>query len=103
MFAIIELGGHQYLIREKDILRVEKVATEPEKTAKTDHVHLTSDSQETKVGTPYLAGAEVEFKVLKTALGEKVRIFKMKAKKRYKRLRGHRQPFSEIEILKIKT
>lgn len=103
MFAIIELGGHQYLIKEKDVLRVEKVAAEAGKSAKTDHVLLLANSNETKVGAPYLAGSEVEFKVLKTGLGEKVRIFKMKAKKRYKRLRGHRQPFSEIEILKIKA
>lgn len=102
MFAIIELNGHQYLVREKDVIRVEKVAAEEGKPATTDRILLLANSNETKVGAPYLAGSAVEFKVLKTGLGDKVRIFKMKAKKRYRRLRGHRQPFSEIEILKIK-
>lgn len=103
MFAIVELGGHQYLVREKDVLRVEKMPTEPGKIAKTEKVLLFADSKETKIGTPYLPGSEVELKILKTALGEKVRIFKMKAKKRYKRLRGHREPYTEVEILKIKA
>lgn len=103
MFAIIELGGHQYLIREKDVLRVEKIETEEGKNARTDRVLLLANEKETKIGTPYLAGSEVEFKVLKTGLGEKVRIFKMKSKKRYRRLRGHRQPFTEVAITKIKA
>lgn len=101
MFAILELGGKQYFVKEKDIIRVEKLATPENQTTTTEKVILVSNGQGTKIGTPYLPGTTVELKVLKTGLGEKVRIFKMKAKKRYKRLRGHRQPFSEVEVVKI--
>lgn len=101
MFAIIELGGKQYKVREKEILRIEKSETPEGKTAKVEKVLLKTDGKATHIGTPFLEGASVEIKVLKTGLGEKVRTFKMKAKKRYKRLKGHRQPFSEVEIVKI--
>ncbi|MBI2638405.1 50S ribosomal protein L21 [Candidatus Peregrinibacteria bacterium] len=101
MFAIIELGGKQYKVKEKDILRVEKLAATEGKTVKIEKVLLKVDDKTTQIGTPFLAGAYAEIKVLKAGLGDKVRTFKMKAKKRYKRLKGHRQPFSEIEIVKI--
>ena len=101
MFAIIELGGKQYKIQEKEILQVEKLETPEGQTFKAEKVLLISDEDKTKIGTPYLPGASVEVQVKKTGLSEKVILFKMKSKKRYKRLRGHRQPYSEIEILKI--
>lgn len=102
MFAIVEIGGKQYKVQEKDVLNVEKLNAADNSKISVDKVLLVAD-KETKIGTPYVGNASVEFKVLKTSLGEKVRIFKMKAKKRYKRLRGHRQPFSEIEVVKINT
>lgn len=101
MFAIIELGGKQYKVREKEILRIEKSETPEGKTEKVAKVLLKTDGKTTHIGTPFLENASVEIKILKTGLGDKVRTFKMKAKKRYKRLKGHRQPFSEIEIVKI--
>lgn len=101
MFAILELGGKQYLVREKQILRVEKLATEPSKTFACEKVLLTSDEESAKVGTPYLPGAQVALKVLSIGKDDKVRTFKMKAKKRYKRLKGHRQAFTDVEVTKI--
>lgn len=96
MFAIIEIGGKQYKVAPKDIIRVEKVAPE---TAK---VLLIADEKTTKIGVPFLNEAQVELKVLKTAKGDKVRTFKIKPKKRYKRLKGHRQIYSEMEVIGIK-
>jgi len=101
MFAVVELGGKQYIVKEKSILRIEKLGTPENEIAKTDKVLLLSNGQGTKIGTPFLSGAIVELKVLKNGRGEKIRIFKMKSKKRYKRLRGHRQPYSEVEVVKI--
>lgn len=101
MFAVIELGGKQYLVREKDILRVEKLGVEAGKSMEAKQVLLVSDDKATHVGTPYLKTASVGLKLLSNGLGKKVRTFKMKAKKRYKRLKGHRQPYSDVEILKI--
>lgn len=100
MFAIVQLGGKQYRLKEGDVLRIEKVATEEGKKFSTDKVLLTADGKATRIGAP-LAKATVEFQVLKTALDDKVRAFKMKAKKRYKRLKGHRQPYSDVKVLKI--
>lgn len=101
MFAIIELGGKQYKVKEKDVLRVEKLGEAEGKTVKADKVLLRTDGKTTHIGTPFLSGVTVELKVLKNGLGDKVHTFKMKAKKRYKRLKGHRQLFSEVEVIKI--
>lgn len=95
MFAIIEIGGKQYGIREKEIIRVEKV--DPS-TAK---VLLVATGTGTKIGTPYVAGAKVTLKVLKTEKADKVTAFKMKAKKRYKKTLGHRQIYNEVQVEKI--
>lgn len=101
MFAIIEVGGKQYKVKEKDVLAVEKLEADQNGTVTTDKVLLVSNGKGTQIGKPYLAGSSVELKVLKSGLSDKVVIFKMKAKKRYKRLRGHRQPYSEVEVMKI--
>lgn len=101
MFAILELGGKQYLVHEKDKLRIEKLKTEAGKTTQTDQVLLVSDGSSTKIGTPYVTGGKVELKVLAQDRADKVVTFKMKAKKRYKRLLGHRQPYTEVEVVKI--
>ena len=102
MFAIVEVGGKQYLVKEKDYLRLEKLGIEEGKTTSINKVLLVSSDSATKVGTPYLPSATVELKVLKTALGDKVITFKMKSKKRYKRSKNHRQPFTDAQVLSIK-
>lgn len=101
MFAVIELGGKQYLVREKDVIRVEKVGVDEGTSYKADKVLLISDGSNAKVGVPYLKGAYIDMEVLKNGKGDKVRVFKMKAKKRYKRTKGHRQFFTELRVGKI--
>ena len=101
MFAVVELGGKQYLVRENDLLRVEKLGVEDGATYKADKVLLISDGKTSKVGMPFIKGAAIDMKVLKSGLGDKVRVFKMKAKKRYKRTRGHRQAFTELKVGRI--
>lgn len=91
------------MVKETDTLLVDKMPEEAGKTAEIKKVLLLSDSKETKIGTPYLSNASVGVKIVKTGLGEKDIIFKMKSKKRYKRHIGHREPYSEIEIVKIKA
>lgn len=103
MFAVIQLGGKQYLAKENQALRIEKLQEEAGKTLSCRDVLLVANESETKIGAPYVAGASVDLKILEHGRGCKIRIFKMKAKKRYKRLRGHRQPFTDVEVLKIKT
>lgn len=101
MFAVIELGGKQYIVREKDVLRVEKLGVEEGASYKADKVLLVSDGKSATVGVPFIKGASIDLTVLKNGKGDKVRIFKMKAKKRYKRTRGHRQLFTEVRVEKI--
>lgn len=102
MFAIIEIGGKQYRVQEKDILRVDNLNSADNSKVDVNKVLLTHD-KETKIGAPYLSGAKVELKVLKTAKAKKVRTFKMKAKKHYKRTKNFRQTYSEVEVAKIEN
>ena len=65
-------------------------------------VLLLDDNGDTKIGTPYIKEASIKVKVLGEIKGDKVTVFKMKAKKRYERTQGHRQKYTEIEVLEIK-
>ena len=96
MFAIIETGGKQYLVSPKDKIRVEKLAADSDQII-FDKVLLVS-YKDTKIGSPFVAGAKVTAKVLKQGRDRKLRIFKYKSKVRYRRRIGHRQEFTELEI-----
>jgi len=99
MLAIIKTGGKQYKVSEGDKLKIEK--KEGEEIVFTD-VLLLDNGKKTLIGTPLVEGAEVKARVLKQDRAPKVTIFKYKPKKRYKLKKGHRQPFTEIEIIEIK-
>lgn len=105
MFAIIHIGGKQYKVHEKDELDVEKIEIEEGKNIKVKEVLLVADedAKSVKVGTPFVSGAHVECKVLEHGRGVKLRIQKFKAKKRYSRVQGHRQPYTKLKILKISS
>jgi len=101
MFAVILTGAKQYIVKEGDVIRVEKLDAEVGKTFTFDKVLLMSkDGKSVEVGTPFL-GNKVEGKVVEQGKADKIRVFKMKAKKNYKRTYGHRQPVTEVEITKI--
>lgn len=92
------------MVKETDNLRVEKIAdSETKKSAMADKVLLVHDGKKTDIGLPYLKNASVELKVLGCGLDDKVRTFKMKAKKRYKRLKCHRQSYTDVQVTKIKA
>jgi large subunit ribosomal protein L21 len=99
MFAIIETGGKQYLVSPKDKIRVEKIEAKGDEVV-FDKVLLVSD-KEAKIGTPYVNGAKVTAKVLRQGRAKKLRIFKYRPKVRYRRRIGHRQQFTEIQIVSI--
>ena len=102
MFAIIKIGGKQYKVEKGDKLDVEKVDAKEGESFKIEKVLLINDSG-IKIGTPLLEGAYVDAKVVSHQRGEKIFIFKMKSKKRYRRRTGHRQSLTTIEILDIKA
>ncbi len=97
-FAIIETGGKQYLVSAKDKIRIEKLPEAEGQEVVFDKVLLTGDEQNVQIGKPYLAQAKVIGKVLKQGRARKIRIFKYKAKVRYRRRKGHRQFFTQVEI-----
>jgi large subunit ribosomal protein L21 len=98
MYAIFETGGKQYKVAAGDVVRVEKLPDAEGAAVKFDKVLAVSDGKETLIGTPYLDAATVDATVTAVGKGEKVIVFKFKAKKGYRRKQGHRQLFTEIEI-----
>jgi large subunit ribosomal protein L21 len=100
MYAVIKTGGKQYRVAEGDTLRVEKLAGSVGDGVTIDQVLLVG-GETLKLGKPLVAGAKVEAKIVRQGLGPKVLIFKLRRRKNYRRKRGHRQPFTALEITKI--
>ena len=101
MLAIIKTGGKQYIISPGQKIKVEKLDKKEGGDVSFEVLLLEKDGQ-VEIGAPLVKGAEVTAKVLKHGKGEKVIIFKYKAKKRTKVKKGHRQLFTEVEITGIK-
>ena len=103
MYAIIESCGKQYKVAQGDVVFFEKLDAEEGKKVTFDKVILVSEEGKVQVGTPYVKGVKVEGKVVSHGKGKKIIVFKMKAKKNYRRTQGHRQPYTKVEITEIKT
>ena len=100
MYAIIATGGKQYRVSEGDKIYIEKIDAEVGSTVSFD-VLLVENNGDVKVGTPVVEGVKVEGKVVGQVRGDKIIVFKYKAKKNYRRKQGHRQPYTKVEITKI--
>ena len=101
MYAVIQTGGKQYRVSAGERLKIERIAGEVGQEITLDRVLLVADGDALKLGAPLVAGARVKAKVLKHGRGEKIRIFKLNRRKHYRRSQGHRQGYTEIEILGI--
>lgn len=101
MYAVVEIGGHQYRVSEGDVLFVDKQSDETDQKLTFDRVLLTNDDGTVTVGQPVVDGASVEATLLDNVKSDKVMVFKKKRRKGYRVKRGHRQPMSQIEINKI--
>lgn len=101
MYAIIETGGKQYRVKEGDQIRIEKINAADGEQVAFDKVLVLGDGADAKVGAPYVEGAAVYANVIETGKGDKVIIFKYKAKKDYRKKQGHRQPYTLVEITGI--
>ena len=97
MKAVIETGGKQYYVSEKDQIYVEKIDAKVGSDIVIDKVLFVGD----KTGTPYVEGANVVCTVLKQGKGKKIKVFKYRPKKKYRRTQGHRQPYTCLEVKKI--
>ena len=101
MIAVIKTGGKQYLVKRGDRIKIEKMeGKEGEKITFSEVLFLGNES-EIKIGNPLVKGIKVEGKILCQGKGKKVWGVKHKAKKRYKVKFGHRQLFTEVEIVKL--
>lgn len=98
MYAVIKTGGKQYKVAVGGKLRVEKLPIEAGGTVEIKDVLLVADGDNITVGTPLVAGASVQATVLGHGRGDKIRIFKMRRRKHYRKTQGHRQNYTEIRI-----
>src|SRR5689334_10867447 len=97
-FAIVEIAGHQYPVREEQKLIVPRQLGEPGKSVKLDNVRLVGEGAAIQVGRPTIAGASVEAEVLEHRKGKKVTIGKFKRRRDYHRTKGHRQDETVLKI-----
>ncbi|MCK6257906.1 50S ribosomal protein L21 [Fictibacillus sp. WQ 8-8] len=100
MYAIIQTGGKQVRVEEGQVIYVEKLDVEAGDTVTFEDV-LMVGGDSLKVGAPLLDGVTVTGKVEKHGRGQKVVVYKFKAKKNYRRKQGHRQPYTKVVIDKI--
>jgi large subunit ribosomal protein L21 len=101
MFAVIKTGGKQYIVKEGDILDIEKIEGEDGSKLSLDNVLLISDGTDVKIGTPIVEGAKIEAEIVKQFKDKKVVIQKFKRKTGYRRRTGHRQMKTKVKITKI--
>ena len=101
MFAIIETGGKQYKVAEGDIIRVELLKAEPQSSLEIDKVVAVHDGASLTTGAPYVENAKVSCTVLEHGKSKKVVVFRYKPKKNIRVKKGHRQPFTKLQVEKI--
>ncbi len=98
MYAIIETGGKQYKVSEGDVITVEKLDVEAGTSYSFDKVMALADDNGLKVGAPYVEGANVSATVIGDGKAKKVIVYKYKSKKGFHKKKGHRQPFTKLQI-----
>lgn len=103
--AVIKTGGKEYLVKEGDTLSIEKIGKKAGSSFNFDEVLLLVDEKknEIEIGTPHLKNVKVKAKVLEEGKNKKVLVIKYKPKTRYRRKRGHRQPYTKVQITEILT
>lgn len=101
MYAIVRFAGFQYFVSEGERVSVPRLEAEPGADVKLEDVLLLKSDKEVLVGTPQVAGALVEAKVVKHTRNPKVMIGKFIRRENYRRKKGHKQPMTEIEITRI--
>lgn len=104
MFAVIETGGKQYVVKSGEALKIEKLPVDVGGTVTFDKVLLTADEDglNVEIGKPYLTGVVVTATVEQQGRSKKILVVKYKRKVRYTRTRGHRQHFTKVKVEKMK-
>jgi large subunit ribosomal protein L21 len=102
MYAVVETGGKQYRVAVGDVIRVEKLDAAAGASINLDKILMVADGDNLRVGAPNVAGAAVTATVKAHGRGDKVRVFKFRRRKHYRKTIGHRQHYTELEITSIK-
>lgn len=100
-YAIIKTGGKQYRVAEGDVITIERIASQPNDTVTFSDVLMHISDGQATFGQPTISGFTVTGKVVEHLRGEKIRVAKYKAKVRYRRVTGHRQELSKVQIESI--
>lgn len=103
MYAVLVTGGKQYKVTEGDVIFVEKLTADEGAEVVFDEVLVCGEGSDVKVGTPTVDGAKVTGKVVKNGKGKKIYVMTYKPKKNEKKKKGHRQPYTKVEITKIEA
>jgi len=98
MYAVVKTGGKEYKVTEGDIIRVEKLEGNVGDPVTLKDVLMVGIEGEVQVGTPLLTHAVVTGEIVQQVKGKKILIFKMKRRKNYRRLRGHRQNYTYLKV-----
>ena len=101
MYAIIETGGKQYKVSEGDVVFIEKLSNEVGESIDFERVLAVVKEDSLKLGSPIVAGAKVNAKILSHGKDKKIIVYKYKSKKGYHKKQGHRQPYTKVQIEKI--
>lgn len=101
MYAIMETGGKQYTVKAGDVIYIEKLEAAADSSYTFDKVLAVGEEGSLNFGAPYIKGAKVTGKVIKSGKGKKITILTYRAKKDSKRKMGHRQPYTKVEITEV--
>lgn len=99
--AVIQTGGKQYRVAPGQKLKIEKISGDQTGKIEFDKVLLLAEGEAVKIGEPFVSGVKVQGKILNQGRNRKVIVFKYHSKTRYRKKKGHRQHFTEVEITKI--
>ena len=101
MYAVVRTGGKQYRLGVGDSVKVEKLPDEVGNIVELSQILMISDGSDVKVGTPLVTDASVKAEIVGHGRDKKIRVFKMKRRKKYRRTQGHRQAFTQLKVTEI--
>jgi large subunit ribosomal protein L21 len=103
VFAIVKTGGKQYRVSEGDVIQIEKLSADVDSDVVFDQVLAVYDDGELVAGQPYVDGAKAVGRVVEHGKGDKILVYKYKPRKKYRKLRGHRQLYTQVRIDSIEV
>jgi len=101
MYAVVKTGGKEYRVSEGDIIQVEKINGKKGDKVILNEVLMISNGDKIEIGKPLLPNAKVIGEIMKEAKGKKILTYKMKKRKNYRRMKGHRQIYTYLKINEI--